>query len=312
MKITFRINLANPNLLSQDVASTISTWLPNRFRNNYVFKHNDLVTLYGNDAKYFLDNYTENAIVEDLHVASKAIATTTMIPVGTPVVVGSFQNAVGEELTVLGGTSSQAAKIIVNSVHTVVGQNQINFNPGEDNGTFTGGDGYVATNTITMSDGTVVVVDSVSVGETTAVLTFHITVDSTTPITTNHPTLTQVSTSGSGTGFTLTLGTANQRIEVASYKQTGGINEGVYTAIPSDPVTASTSATFTMDWGVGTITVTDGGDEYAAVPAVTFSGAGGSGTTATAVLDGDIVSSITLDSAGSGYTAAATVAVESP
>ncbi len=312
MRITFRINLSNQNLLDPNIADTITTWISNRFGGNYVFKHGDIVTLDDYDAAYFLENHAGNSVVEDLHIESTATGTARMIPVGTPTLIATFQNAVGEILTVAGGTFSEVTKIVVDSVHTVAGQNQINFSPGEDNGTFTGGDGYAISDTITLSDGTVVVVDTVNVGETTNVLTFHITVESTTPITTNHPTLTQTSTSGSGTGFTLTLGTANQRIEDASYKQTGGVNEGIYTVLPSNPVTVTTSASFTISWGVKSVVLTANGNEYASAPAVSFTGGAGSGTTATAVLTGDSVSSITINTAGSGYTSTPTVTIANP
>lgn len=60
-------------------------------------------------------------------------------------------------------------------------------------------------------------------------------------------------------------------------------------------------------FSVGTPTVTAGGTGYTSAPAVGFTGGGGSGAAATAVLTGDAVTSFTITNAGSGYTSAPTV-----
>jgi hypothetical protein len=311
LQITFRVNLSNTNLLDPNIASTISTLLPGRLLGSYDLRNGELVTLYDQDALYFLNNYATTLFpfftVVDLVTAT---GDARMIPVGTPTLVGTFQNQVGEELTVAGGTFSQVAKIIVDSVHTITGSNQINFSPGEDNGTFSGGLGYVASDLITLSDGTVVEVDTVTADEDQIVTHFTINSDSTTPIIVDHPTLTQTSTTGSGTGFSLTLGTANQRIEESHYKQTSSVNEGVYTVLPSNPVTTTTSASFVIDWGVKSVVMTNNGNEYSLTPSVSFTG--GTGTTASATLSGDTVASVTVNAQGSGYTSTATVVIEAP
>jgi sugar lactone lactonase YvrE len=59
--------------------------------------------------------------------------------------------------------------------------------------------------------------------------------------------------------------------------------------------------------GVASITLTSGGSGYTSAPAVTFSGGGGSGATATASITGGIVTALTLTANGSGYTSAPTV-----
>ena len=72
----------------------------------------------------------------------------------------------------------------------------------EVEGEFNGGSGYNATETITLSDGTVLTIDAVSGGEVTE---FTVDASSAADGTANGTTLTQSSTSGTGTGFTLTV-----------------------------------------------------------------------------------------------------------
>ena len=77
--------------------------------------------------------------------------------------------------------------------------------------------------------------------------------------------------------------------------------------------TAATSvatATAVLTGGaVTSITVTAGGSGYTSVPTVTISGGGGNSASATAALSGTTVGSITVTNPGSGYTSAPTVTV---
>ena len=60
--------------------------------------------------------------------------------------------------------------------------------------------------------------------------------------------------------------------------------------------------------GVGSVTITDGGEYYTSAPAVTFTGGGGSGAAGTAVISaGGLVTGVTINTAGTGYTSAPTV-----
>ncbi len=261
--------------------------------------------------------------VQNLHTEScvsaarrRATATTTMLPVGTPTVVTPGAGyAPGDELSVVGGTSTETAVLVVTNGKTVLGQDETDYSASEENGTFTGGSGYLVSSTITMSDGTVVVVDSVSTGAVTA---FTITTISTTPHTSLNDTITQSFTSAEfGTGFSMTVDIANLGVFAATHKLVAEVVVGEYTILPTDPVatvatTFGSGATFGIDWGVKTVTVTDGGDGYTLAPAVSFSGSGGSGTTAVAALTGDAISSITVTAPGSGYTERATVTVAAP
>jgi hypothetical protein len=63
--------------------------------------------------------------------------------------------------------------------------------------------------------------------------------------------------------------------------------------------------------GVTAINVTSGGSGYASNPAVTITGGGGSGATATAVV-GAVITGVTLSSGGSGYAAGTTVTIAAP
>lgn len=75
--------------------------------------------------------------------------------------------------------------------------------------------------------------------------------------------------------------------------------------------TATATATRTAN-AVSAVNVVSGGSGYTTVPAVTFSGGGGTGATATAVVTGGVVTSINLTAGGSGYTTDPTVAVAAP
>ena len=63
---------------------------------------------------------------------------------------------------------------------------------------------------------------------------------------------------------------------------------------------------------VTSVTVTDGGAGYVDVPAVGFSGGGGSGAAAHAVVAGGAVTEILVDNAGSGYSSPPAVAIDPP
>lgn len=75
--------------------------------------------------------------------------------------------------------------------------------------------------------------------------------------------------------------------------------------------TATATATRTAN-AVSAVNVVSGGSGYTTVPAVTFSGGGGTGATAVAVVTGGVVTSINVSAGGSGYTTDPTVAVAAP
>lgn len=81
------------------------------------------------------------------------------------------------------------------------------------------------------------------------------------------------------------------------------------------PIAVKVQATATASRSaqvVSSISVTNAGSGYASVPAVTISGGAGTGATATAVLTNGSVTSITVNNGGSGYTTDPTVAIAAP
>jgi hypothetical protein len=173
-------------------------------------------------------NYTIN---EQLTVQGGTVETvpTTLSVLGLSTVAAqdeSFFDNVSTNGTYNGGrgyaaldtiTLNDGTVITVDAVSTDVGtiasQTQADFTGGGGgNGTFVGGDGvgpnaYVPTDTITLSDGSVVTVNTVDGNGD--VVTFVITTASTSGFVSGS-TLTQTSTTGTGTGFTLTTSTNNE------------------------------------------------------------------------------------------------------
>lgn len=172
-----------------------------------------------------------------------------------PVAIGASYD-IDDTVTLTGGTGTQAV-LTVTAVQPVDNQDETSFNNTGANGTFVGGDGaggtaYVAADTITLSDGTVVTVDAVDGDDDVT----QFTVDSTnsTGVTTSGATLTQASTSGSGTGFTLTLGVANQGVYAVDVT-----TQGSYSAVPSNPVSqgSTTGSGSSATFNITTSSVTD-------------------------------------------------------
>lgn len=93
---------------------------------------------------------------------------------------------------------------------TIAAQDETDFDAVSPNGSFSGGSGYVGADTIVLSDGTVVTVDTEAAGVVTE---FTVTTPSTNGGTVSNPILQQTSSSGGGTGFSLTLGNANQQFD---------------------------------------------------------------------------------------------------
>lgn len=63
---------------------------------------------------------------------------------------------------------------------------------------------------------------------------------------------------------------------------------------------------------VGSVIIVNGGSGYTTAPTVTFTGGGGTGATATAVVENGAVVSVTITDPGSGYTTAPTVTFSAP
>lgn len=107
---------------------------------------------------------------------------------------------------------------------TIQGQTQANYDGIGSNGSFTGGTGYAVSDTITLTDGAVITVDAVSSG---VVSQFTVTTAGSTNVA--GTTVSQASTSGGGSGFTLTPGSNNIDGE---YNPSGGPNtSGQFTGL---------------------------------------------------------------------------------
>jgi hypothetical protein len=83
---------------------------------------------------------------------------------------------------------------------------------------------------------------------------------------------------------------------------------GSLTTVPSSGGTTATATAVITGTGVNSVTITNGGTGYASAPTVSFTGGGGTGAAGTATLDGSgHVNGVSITSAGTGYTSAPTV-----
>jgi len=250
-------------------------------------------------------------------ISSTATGTATMLPVSTVVVVAPGAGySVANELTVVGGTSTEAAVINVDSIKTVLSQGATEYSPGEGTGSFVGGSGHVVSNIITMSDGTTVRVDAVLTG---AVTEFTVTGISSSPHAADGDIITQSGTTGIGIGFSMTLGNVNQGVFTASKKLVAEVTIGRYSVLPVDPVSATGNsfspggATFNLDWGVYSVAVTDGGSGYTSVPEIAAPDSGGGEEAGlVSILTDGVVTSVTVQTPGDGYVATAVLTFDDP
>jgi hypothetical protein len=92
-----------------------------------------------------------------------------------------------------------------------------------------------------------------------------------------------------------------------------GANDYAIVWLPPTVILSTATATATRTANaVSSVTVVSGGSGYTAVPAVTFTGGGGTGAAATAVVTGGVVTAINVTAGGSGYTTDPTVTVAAP
>jgi len=134
----------------------------------------------------------------------------------------------------------------------VVSQDETNYdNSPTTEGTFVGGSSYAALDTITLSDGTVITVDAVSGGVVTE---FSVPATTGTTYFTIGGTLTQSSSSGSGTGFTLTPDTDN----INAVK----VQNGLTMLITPAGVYSLSGGSWTTNLEVFTMRATYGGVDY--------------------------------------------------
>ena len=113
---------------------------------------------------------------------------------------------------------------------------------------------------------------------------------------------------GFGNSPTITLGGTTLSCPGTDLQRTCSLPASLNTSLP---VCAGSFGTGGNGLGVSSITVNSGGTGFTSVPAVTITGGGGSGATATANLTTG-VGSITVTSGGAGYTSAPTVTLSLP
>ena len=168
---------------------------------------------------------------------------------------GGIGSGSGGSITLTGGDGTTATVLIGGSV-----QDETDYDGIAPNGAFVGGDGvggtaYVAADTITLSDGSLITVDVVDGdGDVTD---FTVTTSGATTVTAG-VTLTQSSTSGTGTAFTLTPELAN----ITDFGHTGGtitLDAGISNSVSALPgsVLLSTDGVPTCETFCITATTTD-------------------------------------------------------
>lgn len=182
--------------------------------------------------------------------------------------------ALEDEVEVESNAATNAV-LIVSAIETIASQNVGAFNDTGANGTFVGGSDFDVGDEITLEDGTVVNVTSVSAN---SVDDFDVVSKSTDVIRENNPTLSQSSTTGFGTGFSLTLGNNNQAVASLDVK-----NRGSWVADPAAVSNVAASGgegsdlTVELNLRISKVNVTNAGSGYTAAPALTVNTAG-SGT----------------------------------
>lgn len=171
--------------------------------------------------------------------------------------------APGDTITLTGGTATTQAILEILTTKAILAP-----------AVAAGGTGYVVGDTITLLNGVVVTVATVSTGVVST-----ITLTSGGSFTTNNVSaggLTQVSTSGVGTGATFTMTAAKYGVNAYVLQ-----NAGVYSVLPSSPIsqgsTSGSGTGFTLTastWQLQSI-AGSGGTGFKNGSAITFSGGGG-------------------------------------
>lgn len=199
----------------------------------------------------------------------------------------------GQLLTVSGGTSTTVAT--VTSVSVLMVSASIS----------NAGTGYAVNDTITLNSQSVThpVVKVTSIGAGGSITAFTITNGG--EFGTTQTSLSQLSTSGSGTGATFN----NISYGVHTLAT---VTRGVYSALPANPVTitggSGTGLTANLLWSIIGASVTTAGQDYDSTATWSTTGGGGTGGTGTFTLNSTGgVKQVVVTNGGSNYTGAPTV-----
>jgi len=198
----------------------------------------------------------------------------------------------GETLQLLGGSNTTVANVTVNAVHIRIANVQTNGNGFTVGDTFTfSGPGYAIPAQITVGSTT----GNGQIGSLTLTL----------------------ATDGSYTSATLPANpvtpnaavTANTVSTTATFNLGWGIDQltvksaGLFSSVPSNPISLSgsatgTGATINGTWTVKTVTVSPGGSGYDAPPLVSFNASLGSNAQATATIASGVVTAVSIAAGG--------------
>jgi hypothetical protein len=193
-----------------------------------------------------------------------ATATATMKAASATASDAGSGYAIGNTITLAGGTSTQAAVLTVQTVKVVGNPTIANAGTGyavDDILTVTGGTGITARlKVLAVTGGQITSVAIERAGSYSAI-----------------PTGGALAvTGGTGTGATFTVNWGVNTVTVTT--------AGAYSVLPANPVAqgstngTGTGATFVIGWSIHAVTVTSGGAGYNPVPSVQAVGGGGSGS----------------------------------
>jgi len=199
-------------------------------------------------------------------------------------------------------TLSESSTVTVDTITDVgqrvvtAAQDETNYDNVGANGDFNGGtSGYLATDTITLSDGTVITVDTAAGGLVTE---FTVTSSSTTTLTTGIERV-QLNTSGAGVGFSLTTDTNNEQA-------VGAVLEFTVASPGSVPFFLGSALQQSSTTRIGTgFTITPATNNVTGL-------AGGTGGAITPIVTNGVVTSLVVTTPGTGYIDGTPVVVTHP
>jgi hypothetical protein len=193
----------------------------------------------------------------------KALTDTVVTPQS-----GSGSYAPSDSLTITGGTGTSTILTVTHTkvVSATIAAGGTGGTSGTQTVTGTTGTGTKFQASVTVAGGAITAVLSITVAGDYTVNPTSLTVE---PV----------------TGASLTGAQLNVKMGVLT--ATVG-TAGSYSVLPANPVSATggsgTGATFNLTYGVSSVVVTNGGEDYVTPPTVSFTGGGGTGATGTAVV----------------------------
>ena len=230
-----------------------------------VENHND--THFGISGGRFNDLDDPTVVIDDDYIVQYDLGTDSYLSVNPTDLLQDFADTIGQITAGMGrdGTDTTFSYDPACN-YLIAGQDETNYDAAGNNGTFSGGAGYAALDTIVLDNasGSVVTVDAVAAG---VVTDFTVTSRQDTNVT-DGVALTQFSTSGGGAGFTLTPESNNTSegciewsVDDVFLRNTGDtLDSGTLTIASGAAVAFGAGSTITIDAAVTTATIdTPGG-----------------------------------------------------